>query len=122
MELQNQTPNQQIEFTQSNNAILHLIAVDQSGNPVDLTGATMSTQILGPNPIGPVIFGNGQHTIDPDQNANRGKFIITLSQANTLACGEGLNKEILSTATIASVATTFRGVGILNVYIAVPLQ
>ena len=122
MQLENQTSNQQIEFTQGNNAILSLIAVDENGNPVDLTGATISTQILGPNPNGPVTFGNSQHTIDPDQNSNRGYFILALSQANTLACGEGLNKEILSTVTIASIATTFRGVGILNVYVAVPVQ
>lgn len=112
-----------IEFTQGDDLTLQLIATDDAGNPVNLTGATLSTQILGANGVGPVTFPNSQHTI-ANQSTNRGQFALALASAgaDTTSCGEGSGKQILTTAVIAGVQTTYRGVNILTVYPVVPVQ
>lgn len=122
MLLANANPiNQPIEFTQGDTVTLELIATDDYGVPVDLTGAVFVTQILGPNTAGPIIFGNGQHTA-ADQSTNRGQFSLALTASNTAACGEGQHKQILTEVLISGVYTYFRGDNILTVYPNVPLQ
>lgn len=111
-----------VEFTQGDTISIGLTAIDEEGNPVDLTGAMLLTQISGINGTGAIPFLNGQHTIDPDQVNNRGQFALALSQANTQACGEGPSKQILTMSTIASAVTFFRGTNILTVYPPVPTQ
>lgn len=112
-----------IEFTQGDDTTLELLATDDSGNPIDLTGASLSTQILGANGAGPVTFPNGQHTL-ADQVTNPGEFSLALANAgaDTTSCGEGPSKQILTTAVISAVSTTYRGLNILTVYPAVPVQ
>lgn len=110
-----------LDFTQGDTPTLVLIATDDQGNPQNLTGASLSTQIQGANSIGPVVFGNGQHTL-ANQTTNPGQFSLALTASNTNACGEGPNKEIITTATISGVVTSYRGVNILTVYNAVPIQ
>jgi hypothetical protein len=108
-----------LEFTQGDNASLLLQATDDLGNPQNLTGATFSTQILGANGVGPVTFGNSQHTIN---NAALGQFTLALANTDTPNCGIGTAKEIITTVTISGVVTNYRGVGILSVFPNVPLQ
>lgn len=112
---------QQIEFTQGDTVALSLIATDDAGNPVDLTGASLSTQILGPNGVGSVTFPNGQHTLG-DQTTNPGTFVLDLSTVNTAACNEGDGKQIITQAVISGVITYFRGINLLSVNVNVPLQ
>lgn len=119
--LLNSQNNQPIDFTQGDVVVLELIATDDQGNPFSLTGASLSTQILGPNTVGPVVFDNSQHTI-ADQSTNTGQFSLALATDDTADCGEGEHKQILTTATISGVITTFRGVNLLTVYVAVPIQ
>jgi hypothetical protein len=111
--------NNQLSFTQGDTPTLTLIATDDQGNPQNLTGATISTQINGANGVGPVVFGNGQHTL-ANQSTNPGQFTLALTAPNTTACGEGTNKEIISTITIAGVILQYRGNALLNVYLGVP--
>lgn len=107
-----------IQFTQGDNAILNLTATDGAGNPINLTGATFSTQILGANNLGTVTFPNSQHAI---VSAPAGTFTLTLSQADTLSCGLGDSKDVLTQVTISGAVTHFRGRAILSVAPAVPL-
>jgi hypothetical protein len=120
MLLQNQSGGT-VEFTQGDVVTLALLATNDQGVPVNLTGASLSTQILGPNDIGTVIFPNNQHTLG-NQTSAPGTFTLALTAANTNACGLGNNKQILTTATISSVVTTFRGEQILTVWPEVPTQ
>lgn len=110
---------QTLEFTQGDDVVLNLVATDGDGNPINITGATFSTQILGQNPNGPVVFGNSQHAIT---DATTGQFTLTLSQSDSMSCGLGINKTILTKITISGKVTYFRGQGILKVNPPVPLQ
>jgi hypothetical protein len=112
-----------IEFTQGDDVTLELIALDGDGNPVDLTGASLSTQVLGPNGAGVTTFPNSQHTL-ANQTTNRGQFALALGNVgeDTTDCGEGANKEMLTVAVISGVQTTFRGPNLLTVYPEVPVQ
>lgn len=119
--LLNSQNGQPIEFTQGDTTTLALIATDDQGNPVDLTGMSLSTQILGANSVGPVTFPNGQHTI-ADQSTNRGEFSLALSAMDTPTCGEGEHKQIITQASITGTITYFRGNNLLTVYPAPPEQ
>lgn len=117
------TPNAQpVEFTLGDTVTLTLIATDDSGNGVNLTGYTLQTQVTGPNGVGPVTFPNAQHTL-ANQTTNPGQFTLALTSANTASLQEGPNKQILTEGTDASGNITyFRGVNLLTVYPNVPLQ
>jgi hypothetical protein len=122
MLLVNQAYGQRIEFTQGDTVTLYLQATDDQGNPINLTGAALSTQILGPNPNGPVTFGNGQHTLG-NQSTNPGTFSLALAVGDTNSCGQGINKDIITESVISGVTTYFRGQNLLaEVYPAIPLQ
>jgi hypothetical protein len=108
-----------ITITQGDAPTLTLYAIDGSGNPINLTGATFSTQILGTNGVGPITFGNSQHAI---VNAADGEFTLALASTDTPNLGIGPNKDILTQITIAGKATYYWGRGILQVMPATPLQ
>lgn len=110
-----------LEFTQGDTPTLTLVATDDQGNPVNLTGASLSTQIQGANSAGPIVFPNLQHTLS-NQTTNPGEFVLSLSAVDTGNCGEGLHKEIITTANIAGVITNYRGLNLLTVYNPVPIQ
>jgi hypothetical protein len=95
-------------------------ATNDQGVPVNLTGATFSTEINGPNSIGPITFGNSQHTANANQVNFTGQFTLALANTDTANLGEGINKEIITEVTIAGATTYFRGVSILNVYPSAP--
>lgn len=109
----------QIGVTQGDTATINLQAVDVNGNPVNLTGATFSTQIDGPNAAGPVVFSNAKHTIT---DAVLGQFQLTLQSTDTALLGEGAFKTVLTQVTQGLSLTTFRGIGLLTVYSGVPSQ
>lgn len=118
--MQLQTQNlQPLEFSQGDVVTLNLVAVDDQGNPVDLTAAVFSTQILGANSVGPITFGNTQHTI---VSAAAGQFSLALADTDTANCGLGQHKEIITNIVTASVSANFRGVNLLTVYPQVPVQ
>ncbi len=111
-----------ITFTQGdNNVVLNLTATDGNGNPINITGASFSTQILGPNNVGPVTFGNSQHAL---VSGPAGTFTLTLANngGDTASCGIGENKDILTTVTLSSSVINLLGRGILAVRPPVPLQ
>ena len=110
------------DFTQGDNVVLSLIATDDFGNPVNLTGGTLSTMILGANGVGPVTFPNSQHTLG-NQSTNPGTFTLTLAATDSANCGEGANKQIITTFTSSGgLITNFRGVNLLTVYPPNPAQ
>jgi uncharacterized protein YfaS (alpha-2-macroglobulin family) len=117
-----QSTNQEpFEFTQGDDITLALTATDDQGNPINITGATFATQILGANGSGPVTFPNSQHTI---VNAALGQFTLTLGNggADTTSCGLGHHKQIITALTISGLVTTCRGNNLLTVYPPVPVQ
>jgi len=106
-------------FSQGDQTTLALIAIDDEGTPVDITGATFSTQIQGPNGVGPVTFPDGQHAIT---DAALGEFTLSLSTTDTGNCGLGPHKEILTEITIGGAPQYYRGMNLLTVYPATPFQ
>jgi hypothetical protein len=116
-----QNPLLPIEFTQGDNVVLALLATDDLGNPQNLTGASLSSQIQGSNLAGVITFPNSQHALG-NQVTAPGTFTLTLAAADTLNCGEGINKEILTQCIIAGSTTYFRGVNLLTVYGNTPVQ
>lgn len=108
-----------MQFTQGDVAVLNLIAQDGNGNPINILGATFSTQILGANGIGPITFGNSQHAIT---NAAAGQFTLSLATGDTASCGLGNNKDVVTQITLSGNPVYFRGQGILTVLPPVPLQ
>jgi hypothetical protein len=113
----------QVEFTQGDDVTLTFLATDDLGNPQNLTGASLSTQVLGVNIVGPIVFPNSQHTL-LNQSTNTGQFTLAFANAgaDTTNCAEGASKQVLTTAVIAGVQTTYRGNNLLTVYPNVPLQ
>jgi hypothetical protein len=107
-----------IQFSQNDTATLVLTASDGNGNPINITGASFSTQILGPN--GAIaVFGNAKHTI---VNAVLGQFQLALLQTDTAQCATGSSKDIVTQITIGASSVYFRGNGIVTVYPPVPNQ
>lgn len=107
-----------IIFTQGDTAVLNLTATDGNGNPINLTGASFTTYIKGPNGV-ISSFGNSQHAI---VTAAAGTFILSLAALDTAACGLGANKDILTVVVVGQSTINYRGAGILTVYPPVPLQ
>lgn len=110
-----------LKVTQGDTITFQLTALLGNGLPYDLTGATFTTLIKGPNGI-VVSFPNSQHTANPDQTANKGKYTLALTADNTDSLGLGINKEIITKVTQGSNIVQFHGNGILTVLAKVPVQ
>lgn len=110
-----------LKFTQGDTAVLNLTAKTSASIPFDLTGATLTSYIKGPNGD-TVSFPNGQHTIDPDQVTNKGKYTLALTSDNTLSVGEGDNKAVITKVVQSGNTLYFHGTGILTVLANTPLQ
>lgn len=94
-----------IEITQGESAVLQLTAtVDEDETPHDLTGASFSSTVLGPN--GKLVtFGNSKHAIVV---AASGTFTLTLDTADTALIDTGVEKELVVTVTQGSNVKVFR--------------
>lgn len=116
-----------IQFTQGDAVVLNLQAQDGNGNPINLTGAVITTMMVGPGGV-IVSFPNSQHTVNPDQVNFEGDFTLTLANTDTQLVdigGPPLNsapKDILSYIVIGSTPIYYRGQGILTVLPPVPLR
>lgn len=122
MMLTNLTPfGVMINLTQGDTVTLNLLATDDQFNPIDLTGATLQTEMLGPNGIGVVTFPDGQHTL-ADQSTNPGEFALALSSDDTNSLGQGLHKQIVTQSNVSTAITNFHGNNILTVLPSTPLQ
>ena len=107
-----------IAFTQGDTATLQLTAQDGNGNPINISGATFTTYILGNEGI-VATFPNSQHSI---VSASNGQFTLALGTGDTTQCGSGNNKEILTKIVQGGSTVYYRGIGILTVYPPVPTQ
>jgi hypothetical protein len=121
MLLQNQAVGVPIEFTQGETPTLFLLATTDQGIPYNLTGAVLTTQILGYNINGALTLPSIQHTVG-DQSTNPGTFTLALTSSNTEACGPGPNKEIITQAVIGLNVVVFRAESILTVFSETPVQ
>lgn len=110
-----------ISFTINDTAALQFIAQDGNGNPIDLTGASLQTTLLGPQGT-LVVFNDSKHSINPDQTGFKGYFTLNLLQTDTAQCAEGENKDVLTQVTQGSSVITYRGIGVLNIYPVTPAQ
>ena len=109
-----------IYFSQGdNNITLNLIAASAEGSPVDLTGASLTSLMIGPAGTF-VSIPNSQHTVNPDQLNYKGYYTITLLAANTAATMYGQNKDLTTQSTQGTVTVSYQGKGILTVYPNVP--
>lgn len=110
-----------IQFTQSDTALLQLTAQNGNGVPQDLTGADFTSSFLGLD--GAVIsFGNSQHTANPDQVLHRGQFTLSLSAADTNSIPAGINKELLTLVVQGGQQIYYRGPNLVTVFTKVPRQ
>lgn len=106
-----------IQFTQGDNATLNLFVQNADGSPVNITGATLTTYMLGPT--GAVVpFGNTQHTV---VNGPLGNFQLALAQADTQAVAVGENKDIVTQVSLGGSVIYYRAQGQLQVFPPVPL-
>lgn len=106
-----------ITFTQGDTATLNLTAQDGSGNPFNITGATLTSYILGAQ--GDVqTFSNSQHAI---VSGPAGTFTLTLATTDTANCGVGAPKDIVTKVVQTGSTIYFRASGILTVYPPIPL-
>lgn len=104
-----------IKFTQGDTPTLTLTATTNCGvDKLDLTGATFESYFKGPNNT-TITIPNSQHTADPDQVVNKGKYLLALTSGNTLAIAAGERKEIITKITIGGVITYFHGKNIVTV-------
>lgn len=101
----------EIQFTQGDAAIIALYAEDESGEPLDLTGATIVTKIAGKTLVSS--FDNSKHTI---VDAAKGEYTLNLTVADTAGIEVGEGQDIISTVTQSGNPITFRGMGVLVVF------
>jgi hypothetical protein len=108
-----------IQFTQGD-AVTLVLNANQGGSAITLTGATFVTKFRNGTQV--VEFDNSQHTADPDQTANKGKYTLALSSSDTAQISAGPNKEIVTEITIGGSVVSFRGPGLLNVLDPDPIR
>lgn len=119
---QNQvTDGNRLYITQGDTATLQLLAEDGNGSGLNLTGATFSSYILGPNGKR-VNIGNSYHTAAADQTADAGEFSIALTAAQTALLAPGSERELVTKVTIGSSVTTFHGRKLLTILPAYPVR
>lgn len=107
-----------LSFTQGDTPILVLKAVDSDGDPVDITGATLTTYIKGPTGSN-VIIPNSQHTITDGLN---GEYEVALTSDDSEACQAGANKEVITKSVLLDNTIHYHGVGILTVLVPLPIE
>lgn len=111
----------QITITQGDTPTLALRVVNENGTGVDLTGAVLETSMRGA--IGALVtIPAAQHTIDPDQAANPGKFTLALTDVDTLALEAAPDKDVVTKVDLAGVITYVHGVDILQVLVNTPSE
>lgn len=109
-----------LKFTQGDTPTLNLTAQTDSGDPVDLTGATFTTYLKGK--VGAVVaIPNASHTANPDQVNFKGQFTVAITAVESAACLEGTNKEVVTKITIGADIVFYRA-QILTVLTPNPLQ
>ena len=118
MQINNQLLGGPFDVVQGDTVLFYLTAVDGDGNPVDITAATFTTNIKGPN--GSIeSFPTGQHAV---VDGPSGTFTLALSSDDSLSLGLGEHKEIVTQMLISTSTYYFRGINLLSVYDADPAQ
>lgn len=112
-----------MQFTQGDDNVTlgPMTCEDGFGNPIDLTGATLTTTIRGK--AGAIVtIPNGSHTIS-NQSTNKGQFTINLTSTYSSACAEGSGKDVITEVVVGGSTIYFRLLPSgqdLTVYAAVP--
>lgn len=101
----------EIHFTQGDAVELIRYAQDETGGAVNIAGATFATSLVGKTSV--ASLDDSKHTI---LDAEKGEYKITLTGAESAAVEAGAGKDILTTITVADKATTYRSMGVLEVY------
>ena len=112
-------PGETYRFTQGDTAVLNFIATDGFGNVVNISGATFTSVVKGPNGSTNVVIPNSQHTITSGPG---GLFSVYFQTTDTAACGTGAHKDVITQIIIGSTTVWYRGTNVLAVYPAIPLQ
>ena len=102
-----------ITITQ-NDAVTLSLSAKRGSAAFDLTGASFETKLLKADGT-EVTITDGSHTADPDQVANKGKFTLSLTQAQTIDLKIGKGQSILTKVTQGSTVVHFHGIGVLTV-------
>ena len=115
------TVNPPIHFTQGDDAVLQLIAVDVDGNGVNLTNAVFTSFIRRQDGT-TLSLDDSHHFANVDQTNFPGYYTLTLAEAETSQCGLGEHKEILTLIDIGGAEVYFRGFNALQVYSPEPFE
>jgi hypothetical protein len=111
-----------IIFTQGDDQITITMQLkDENNAGISLTGATFETKIKGAVQTF-VTIPNDQHTADPDQTTNKGKFTMTMTAAQTGACKPGDTKEIVTKVVQSGVTIYYHGRDLLQVLPKTPID
>ncbi len=112
----------QLTTTQGDTPTFQFQAQNGSGQSINLTGASLQTQIKGM--LGAVVtIPNSQHVVAVNQSgADRGKFVVSLSSGDTQALDATSYKEIVTRAVQGSSIVYMHGQGILTVLPSEPTQ
>ncbi len=109
-----------LTVSQGDQLLLSFTAMSDKTVEMDLTDAALETYIKGAS--GMVTVLDADHTIDPDQVANPGKFTMLMSSANSLLLDLIAAKDIVTKVTQGSFITHLHGTDVLNVLDNVPLD
>jgi hypothetical protein len=80
----------------------------------DLTGATVTTIFPGKNGHD-VVIPSGQHAVDADQTANKGKVVCTVTATDTVKILDGDGQNMITKVVQSGTTIHFHGQGILTV-------
>jgi hypothetical protein len=109
-----------IKITQGDTAVLNFTATDGQGAPIDLTGASFTTTMVGLD--GAIVsFPNNQHVANPDQVNFRGQFTLTLSIDDTMQLRPNNFKDVVTQIVQSASTIYYHGNNILSVLVPIPL-
>jgi hypothetical protein len=98
-----------ITLTQTDALVLTLTCTNH-----DLTGAVLQTHFKTASGAD-LIIPSGQHTVDPDQVSNKGKFTVSLLTTDTAQMAVGTQLNFLTKVTQGGSIVHFHGRKLLNV-------
>ncbi len=114
-----------LEFTQGDTPTLNLEANVGEDTPYDLTGAVFTSYLKSTDdtavPPNILTIPNAQHTADPDQAANRGKFTLALTAADTALIKAASGHELVTRVVQGGNTIYFHGRNLITVYKNTPV-
>jgi len=113
---------QPVNFSQGDQVVLHFVATDGNGQPLNIWGATLTTKLKKADQT-ILDIPNSQHTIlDQTNPTTVGQFLVSLLSSDSTQVGVGQQKDIVTDVDQGSTVVYCHGTGILNVFSNDPAQ